>query len=134
MRAPPFLDRYCLSICSGDFTDWPHTIANNSKPYSYVFTGEYEIPEWNLGHIASYAELAMLMSPRPFMVEAGLRDRGQPPELVASEFAKVRRHYDQLGISDRAELEFFDGPHTINGKGAFRFLHRHLNWPEPPGR
>jgi dienelactone hydrolase len=134
MRAPPFLDRYCLSICSGDFTDWPHTIANNSKPYSYVFTGEYEIPEWNLGHIASYAELAMLMSPRPFMVEAGLRDRGQPPELVASEFAKVRRHYDQLGISDRAKLEFFDGPHTINGKGAFRFLHRHLNWPEPPGR
>ena len=129
MRVPPFLDGYCLSICSGDFTDWPHTIANNTERYSYVFTGEYEIPEWNLGHVASYAELAMLMSPRPFMVEAGRRDRGQPVELVAAEFEKVRRHYEQLGIGKLAELEFFDGPHTIHGQGTFRFLHRHLNWP-----
>jgi hypothetical protein len=22
------------------------------------------------------------------------------------------------------------GPHTINGQGTFRFLHRHLDWPE----
>jgi hypothetical protein len=40
------------------------------------------------------------------------------------------RYYDQLGIGDRAELEFFDGPHTIHGQGTFRFLHRHLRWPE----
>jgi dienelactone hydrolase len=126
MRVPPFVDRYCLSICSGDFTDWAKTITTNEEPYGYLFTGEYEIPEWNLGHVASYAELALLMSPRPFMVEAGHRDGGQPTELVASEFGKVRRHYDRLKIGDRAELEFFDGPHTINGQGTFRFLHRHL--------
>ena len=83
-----------------------------------------------MGHVASYAELAMLMSPRPFMVEAGHRDGGQRTEHVAGEFGKVRRHYDMLKISDRAEIEFFDGPHTINGQGTFRFLHRHLNWPE----
>lgn len=130
MRVPPLVDRYCLSICSGDFTDWAKTIATNEEPYGYIFTGEYEIPEWDLGHVASYAELAMLMSPRPFMVEAGHRDGGQPTELVAAEFGKVRRHYDTLRISDSAELEFFDGPHTINGKGTFRFLHYHLNWPE----
>ena len=130
MRVPPMVDRYCLSICSGDFTDWAKTIATNEEPYGYIFTGEYEIPEWNLGHVASYAELALLMSPRPFMVEAGHRDGGQPTELVSSEFGKVRRHYDSLRIGDRAELEFFDGPHTINGKGTFRFLHRHLKWPE----
>ena len=29
-----------------------------------------------------------------------------------------------------AEIEWFDGPHTINGVGTFKFLHRHLNWPE----
>ena len=27
MRVPPLLDRYCLSICSGDFTDWAKTIT-----------------------------------------------------------------------------------------------------------
>ncbi|MFN0053969.1 MAG: alpha/beta hydrolase family protein [Planctomycetales bacterium] len=130
MRVPPFVERYALSICSGDFTDWPRTIASNDEPVSYLFTSEYEIPEWNLAHVASYAELAMLISPRPFLVEAGHRDSGQPSDWVAGEFGKVRRHYDQLGISDRAVLEFFDGPHTIHGNESFRFLHRWLQWPE----
>jgi len=43
----------------------------------------------------------------------------------------MTRHYDKLGIGDRAELEVFDGPHTINGVGTYKFLHKHLNWPEP---
>ena len=49
MRVPPFLDRYCLSICSGDFTDWARVITTNEHRYGYLFTSEYEIPEWNLG-------------------------------------------------------------------------------------
>lgn len=129
MRVPPLVDRYCLSICSGDFTDWPRTIASNEERFSYLFTSEYETPEWNLAHVASYAELAMLMAPRPFMVEEGHRDGGQPSEWVAGEFGKVRRHYDQLQTGERAELEFFDGPHTIHGQGTYRFLQRHLHWP-----
>jgi hypothetical protein len=131
MRVPPLVDRYCLSICSGDFTDWPRTIATNEERYGYIFTGEYEIPEWNLAHVASCAELAMLMAPRPFMVEEGHRDSGQPTEWTAGEFGKVRRHYDLMKIGDWAEIEFFDGPHTINGQGTFKFLHRHLDWPTP---
>ncbi len=95
-----------------------------------MFTGEYEIPEWNLGHIASYAELAIVMSPRPFMVEQGHRDGGTPTEWVESEYARVRRHYDLIGIGDRTEIELFDGPHTINGKRSFEFLHRYLRWPQ----
>ncbi|MFM7058526.1 MAG: hypothetical protein ACKO2P_16555 [Planctomycetota bacterium] len=122
MRVPPLVPRYGLAICSGDFTDWPRTLASNRERFSYLFTSEYEVFEWNLAHVASYAELAMLMSPRPFLVEEGHRDGGQPSEWVAGEFGKVRRHYDQLGIGDRAVLEFFDGPHTIHGEGAFRFL------------
>ena len=26
---------------------------------------------------------------------------------------------------------FVNGPHTINGQGTFKFLHQHLQWPEP---
>ena len=127
LRVPPFVERYCLSICSGDFTDWTRTVATNEERFGYLFTGEYETPEWNLGHIASHAELAMLMAPRPFMVEAGHRDGGQPSEWVAGEFGKVRRHYDQLQMGDRAEIEFFDGPHAIHAQGTFRFLRRQLD-------
>ena len=130
MRVPPFVREYALAICSGDFTDWIRSIAGIDTRYNYIFTSEYEIPEWNMGHVAGYAELAMLMTPRPFMVEQGRRDGGAPPEWVADEFARFRRHYDRLGLGYRTEIEFFDGPHTINGVGTYRFLRRHLDWPD----
>jgi len=121
---------YCLSICSADFNEWIRKNASAEDRYSYIFTPEYEIWEWNMGHIAGYAELASLMAPRPFMVERGHDDGVAPDEWVGWEFAKVRRHYDKLGIGERAEIEWFNGPHTINGVGTFAFLHRHLRWPE----
>jgi dienelactone hydrolase len=130
MRVPTILsDSYALSICSGDFNDWVRKISSVDDKYSYVFTPEYEMPEWNMGHVANYAELASLMTPRPFMVERGHNDRVAPDEWVASEFAKVRRHYDGLGLGDRTEIEFFSGPHTIHGGGTYEFLQRHLKWP-----
>jgi dienelactone hydrolase len=136
MRVPPFLvptkdePGYCLSICSADFNEWVSKNASVDVPFSYVWTGEYEIFEWNMAHIANYAELAMLMTPRPFMVERGHDDGVGIDQWVAFEYAKVRRHYNKLGVGDQTEIEFFDGPHTINGQGTYRFLHRHLGWPE----
>ncbi len=135
MRVPPMLPPtetepgYCLSICSADFNEWVFKNASVDVPYSYIWTGEYEIFEWNMAHVANYAELAMLMTPRPFMVERGHDDGVGEDQWVAFEYAKVRRHYNKLGIGDKTEIEFFDGPHTINGQGTYRFLHRHLNWP-----
>lgn len=131
MRVPALLDRYCLSICSADFNEWVTKNATVDSPYSYMFGGEYEIFEWDLGHTFNYAEMAACIAPRPFMVERGHDDGVAPDEWVAHEFARVRRFYNKLGIGDRAQIEFFNGPHTINGIGTYRFLHKHLNWPEP---
>ena len=50
-------------------------------------------------------------------------------EWVAYEFAKVKYLYDDLGIGDRATIEYFNGPHMINGVGTFEFLRKQLNWP-----
>ena len=130
VRVPPMVKEYCLSICSADYNEWVSKNASTDFPGSYVFTPEYEIFEWNMGHVANYAELASLMTPRPFMVERGHDDGVGLDEWVAWEYAKVRRHYDKLGLGDRTEIEFFNGPHTINGKGTYDFLHRHLNWPK----
>jgi hypothetical protein len=129
MRVPTMLPQYALSICSGDFNEWVRKNATYHSSYSYVFTPEYEMFEWDLGHVANYAEMAQLMTPRPFMVERGHDDGVAPDEWVAWEYAKVRRHYDKLGLGDRTEIEFFNGPHTIHGVGTFAFLHKHLNWP-----
>ena len=135
MRIPPLVPEYVLSICSADFNEW---VAKNAATagsigrYSYVWTGEYEIFEWDLGSTFNYAEMAALIAPRPFMVERGHFDGVAPDEAVFHEFGKVEFLYAaRLGIGDLCELETFAGPHTINGKGTFDFLHKHLQWPKP---
>jgi hypothetical protein len=131
MRVPAVLDRYALSICSGDFNDWISKNVSVDFPGSYLFLGEYEMPEFNLGTTFNYAEMAALIAPRPFMVERGHNDGVGIDEWVASEYAKVRRLYDRLGIGNQTAIEFFNGNHTINGVGTFNFLHEHLHWPKP---
>jgi dienelactone hydrolase len=133
MRVPAVLPGYTLSICSGDFNDWIRKNVSVDFPVSYMFTGEYEMPEWKLGTTFSYAELAALIAPRPFMVERGHSDPVGLDDWVAAEYSKVRRLYDQLGVGDQTAIEFFNGGHTINGVGTFDFLHKHLNWPCPGG-
>jgi hypothetical protein len=129
VRVPPLLERYCLSICSADFNDWARKVASTDAKYSFMFTIEWEMPYFDLGSKFNYAEMAYLMLPRPFMVERGHVDGVAPDEWVAYEYAKVRRMYDQLGLGDRTDIEFFNGPHTINGQGTFRFLEKQLDWP-----
>ena len=132
MRVPSVVTDYCLSICSADFNEWVWKNASTRSPYSYVWSGEYEIFEFDLGSTFNYAEMASLIAPRPFMVERGHFDGVAPDETVAYEFAKVRFLYAaKLGIADRCEIEWFAGPHTINGEATYQFLHRHLNWPVP---
>ena len=127
MRVPPFEPRYKLSICSADYNEWVRKNAVDHVPYSYVFTPEYEIFEWNMGRLANYAELSWLIWPRPFMVERGHDDGVAPDEWVAWEFAKTKRHFVKLGAGNNAEIEWFDGPHAINGRGTYDFLDRHLD-------
>ena len=129
MRVPAIVTDYCLSICSADFNEWVDKNASTRNPRSYIWTGEYEIFEFDLGSTFNYAEMAALIAPRPFMVERGHFDGVADDETVAYEFAKVRHLYAaRLKIPDRCEIAWFDGPHTINGQGTFEFLHKHLEW------
>ncbi|MCX6927962.1 MAG: hypothetical protein NT154_32845 [Verrucomicrobia bacterium] len=93
MRIPPLVTNYCLSICSADFNEWVWKNSSTRSPYSYVWGGEYEIFEFDLGSTFNYAEMAALIAPRPFMVERGHFDGVAPDETVAYEFAKVRNLY-----------------------------------------
>ncbi|MGI8784150.1 MAG: dienelactone hydrolase family protein [Acidobacteriota bacterium] len=131
MFIPAVLEGYALSICSGDFNEevWKH--VSIEARYSFMFTKEHEHTEFDFGEKFNYAELASLIAPRPFMVERGHRDGVAPDEWVAYEYAKVRRRYVALGIGDRTEIEFFNGVHEIHKVGTFRFLQKHLRWPEP---
>jgi dienelactone hydrolase len=130
VRVPPFLERYALSICSGDFNEWVWKTTNVQTSYSYLLTREYDMYEFNFANVVNYGELANLIAPRPFMVERGHDDGVGMDEWISFEYAKVRRFYDKMGISDRTTMEFFNGPHTIHGVGTFEFLRRQLKHPK----
>jgi dienelactone hydrolase len=131
MRIPPLLDKYALSICSGDFNEWIWKTSRTDAPFTYCFTKEYDVYEFNLGNTFNHSDTANLMTPRPFMVERGHYDGVSFDSWVAYEYAKVQRHYDGLGLHDKTRIEYFNGPHEIHGVGTFEFLHRNLNWGEP---
>jgi dienelactone hydrolase len=131
MRVPAILPGYCLSICSGDWNNYvPKMMSVRRDKNSFMFTPQHETIEFNLANTFSYAEMAALIAPRPFMVENGYRDIVMPVEWAAGEYAKVKKLYYYLGIPERTDMDYFDGPHEIHGEATFRFLHHHLRWPE----
>jgi len=130
VRVPPLLDHYALSICSGDFNEWVWKNTSIQSKYSYLLTREYDMIEFNFANVVNYSDLANLMAPRPFMVERGHDDVVAPDEWVAYEYAKTRSFYDmKMKMPEATAIEFFSGPHTINGQGTFAFLRQHLHWP-----
>ena len=133
MRVPQLLDRYCLSICSADYSEWIWKNMWIRHHWCYLYSSEYDMPEFDLGNTFNYAELSRLVFPRPFMVERGHTDGVAPDEWVAYEYAKTRRFYVEMGMADKTEIEFFDGPHTINGVRTYEFLQKHLHFEGPLG-
>jgi hypothetical protein len=127
LRVPPLTGRFAAVVCGGDFNEWIRKLISPEFPYSYMFTQEYEIVEWDLAHTASHAEMAMLLAPVPFLVERGHRDGVGVDEWVSYEYAKVRRYYDEKGWGDRTGIAFFNGPHRVDGVEAVRFLDRFLD-------
>lgn len=130
MRVPAVLEGYCLSICAGDFGDWSRKVVDTHFKGGFMNSLEWEMPYFNMGSTFSYAEMAYLIFPRPFMVERGHDDLVQPDEWVAYEYGKVNYFYDQFNLGDKTEIEYFNGGHSMRGEGTFKFLHKHLNWPE----
>ena len=126
VRVPPLLDGYALSICSADFNEWVWKNTSVEAGYSYMVTQEYDMIEFNLANVANYAELAMLMAPRPFMVERGHADGVAPDEWVAYEYAKVRRFY-----ATRMKITRSDGNRILR-RSPHHQRQRVLRIPAPP--
>ncbi len=131
VRVPALLEQYAVVIASGDFNEWVYKNVTVDHIHSMMYNNVWEVYEFDLGHTFNHAEMAMVIAPRPFMVERGHDDGVARDEWVAGEFAKVRRHYAKLGIPGRAKIAFFDGPHRIDGAETYAFLHEHLRWPGP---
>lgn len=132
LRVPVYVDDYTLSICSAYFNQWPRKVMSTQHSNTYMRTSSIGVYEFNMGNTLGHAEMAMLLAPKPFMVETGYQDGVAPHEWVGYEFTKVQRVYDHLGIGGRAVLGFHMGGHEVHADTIFPFLHKHLQWPVPP--
>jgi len=126
LYVPALLPRFKAVVCSGNFNEWIHKLTSVDYPYTYLFTAEYEIFEFGLANVAGHAEMAKLIAPAPFLIERGHRDGVGLDEWVSYEYAKVKRHYDENGWSDRTAIAWFNGPHRIDGGEAIPFLRKWL--------
>jgi dienelactone hydrolase len=126
VRVPAILQQYRLSICSADFNNWTRKVAATNLANSFMYSDEWEMPYFNMGNTFDYGEMVCLIFPRPFMVERGHHDMVGRDGWVAFEYAKVQWLYEQFGLANRTEIEYFNGGHTINGEGTFAFLEKHL--------
>lgn len=127
MFIPSVVTGYALSVCSADFNERIVKCASTDIRLSFMGTPEYEMYEFDSGDTFSYAEMAMLIAPRPFMVERGHRDGVGYDEYVAFEFARVSRFYDLMKETRcKAVIEYFDGGHEIHYNGVATFLKQYL--------
>jgi dienelactone hydrolase len=132
MYLVPLVEKYSLSICSANFNNWTCKIASTRTvtDNDYMLTAQWEFPTFDMGSTFSHAEMAYLMIPRPFMVERGRQDNVGRDDVILAEYEKVSRLYTQLGLGNKTEIEILDDIHGFLCKGSFKFLHKHLNWPE----
>ena len=120
-------ERIAACVCSGYFTNRTPKMIDLSPHYtSFIQTGDDDKFFWGQLNEFSDWDIASLICPRPFFVEAGTEDRVFWLEHVKEEFAQLQSIYAELGIEERVELGIFAGPHEIHGVESFAFLDRWL--------
>jgi dienelactone hydrolase len=78
---------------------------------------------------AEMSDIALLLAPRPLLLEAGRSDEIFPFSAVEQAAARIARGYSDLGAPDRFEVDPFDGGHEVSGAVAYDFLVRWLGAP-----
>jgi len=122
---PALEQRIKASVCSAYF-NWRMKKQVFTDPQgryvSYIDTHEEE--KFFYRHLAEFSDsdVASLIAPRAFMVEAGKQDGAVWWEFSMREFEKVKAHYHKLGIPRRAEYCLHEGGHECRCIESFAFL------------
>jgi hypothetical protein len=131
MRVPAVLKDFKVAVSVAFFNNWLDKIASVNYRNSYYFDSygdELGVYNWNIGNTFGNAETVEMIAPRPFKEVDGYFDAVATADAVATEFAKVRRIYDMMGIGNRAELDLWKGKHEIDVKnGGIGFLVKYLH-------
>ncbi len=72
------------------------------------------------------SDLASLICPRPYMVQAGKCDGIAWWPYMVEEFRRAREHWEKLGVGERMALDLHEAGHEIRLAGALPFLKKWL--------
>ncbi len=76
------------------------------------------------------SDVASSISPRPLLIEAGLKDFVFPIEATREAARRTREAYDVGGVPERFEVDEFDGEHRWSGAKAYDWMARWLGDPK----
>ena len=71
-------------------------------------------------------DLQGLIAPKPLLVEIGSYDACFKVESAMSCYREVEKIYTAAGVSDRLELDLFEGGHRWGGNKSVEFFRKHL--------
>jgi hypothetical protein len=118
-------------ISSGHFNDWNVKTTDLTQGTSFLFyPSVLDMFSFDLLRRFNHSEIAMLVAPRAFMIEAGATDGViiAPRRFADVEMNRVEELYRALGIPEKGRVARFNGPHMVNGTEAYPFLDRWLDW------
>lgn len=127
----PAEPRFKVVISSGHFNDWNVKTTDLTQGTSFLFyPSVLDMFSFDMLRQFNHSEIAMLIAPRAFMIEAGARDGVivAPRRFANEEMSRVEDLYRALGIPEKGRVARFDGPHMVNGTESFPFLDRWLGW------
>jgi len=111
-------ERIKVAVVSGYFSSFKDILIDRSCcPCQYI-------P--NILKYADLPDIISLIAPRPLLIENGARDSLYTLKVVKKEYTKVEKVYKFLGISERVDIDIFDGSHRFSGKKAFDWFNRWL--------
>jgi len=115
-------ERVAATVLSGYVSSYRSSVLVSEQCLCNVVPG--------IAAAAEHVDLAMLIAPRPQLLEAGRADPIAPFFAVEEAARELRSGYAALGAKDRFEVDVFDGGHVIHGKRAYDFLERWLSAPD----
>ena len=71
-------------------------------------------------------DVVSLICPRPLLIQHGKKDRIAHWPQVVEEFDIAKTHYDKLGLSNRIEMDLFEGGHEPRIETGIPFLKKWL--------
>jgi hypothetical protein len=129
--AGPAEPRFKVVISSGHFNEWDVKTTDLTQGTSFLFyPAVLDMFSFGLLPRFNHAEVAMLIAPRAFMIEAGAKDGViiAPRRFADLEMSRVQDLYRRLGIPEMCQVARFNGPHKIDGTEAYPFLDLRLDW------